>query len=51
MKLMIVKNMDVSISLEGIITSVIGPSNSGKFNVCVFICLLHSNIATNTSLK
>ena len=30
MRLMIVKTMDIRISLEGVITSVIGPSNSGK---------------------
>ncbi len=30
MRLMIVKSMDIRISLEGVITSVIGPSNSGK---------------------
>ncbi len=30
MKLLIVKSMDIKVSLEGVITSVIGPSNSGK---------------------
>jgi len=30
MKLLIVKSMDIKISLEGLTTSVIGPSNSGK---------------------